>query len=217
MRRYFWRIGGMLSVALIASMALLATGCGSDDSDATGTEARFGNVIMTVPDPETGVYVSYDPPVTAQQPEARIRVYVEPESQVDDAEYPTLVIDPSTGDVMSDTLSAAEPELAEEVLASIRVVDANDRFGWPYDDVSSSRPTAIGNVSVTYPDPISGIRPFLRTVDCGGGCDSTEQLVFFNDGSSMTVDTATGDVTSFDVAPDDREAFTRLADSVTTD
>ena len=102
------------------------------------------------------------------------------------------------------------------MLASIRVVDATDHFGWPYDEVSSSQPPAIGNVSINYPDPISGIQPFLRIVDCAGPCDSPQQLVFFKDGSSMTVDTATGAVTSFNVAPDDREAFTRLAESVTT-
>jgi hypothetical protein len=215
MKRSFLFRAGLSGAALMVVTALLLAGCGLDDSDPPGNEARFGNVVLTVPDPESGTHVSYNPPVTADQPEPSIHVYVEPASGVDDAEYPTLVIDPWTGEVVSDTLSALDPGLVDDVLASIRVVEATDHFGWPYDEVSSSRPTAIGNVSITYPDPVSGIRPFLRTVDCAGPCDSPQQLVFSKDGSSMSVDTATGAVTSFDVAPDDREAFTRLAESVT--
>jgi len=190
------------------------------ESQEGTSDVRYGNVVLTVPKPGTSeVVVAHNPPATDAQPRWRIQVYVElpPEEGELKAEWPTLEIDSQTGEIVSDTLSAARPELANPILASLRVDASPPEAVWPYDGAAAPGDTQqFGNVQYYNPDPLSGIMVFVKYVFCvpeATACAS-RTLTFLNSQSSIDVSAIDGTVLSRSIESDDTEAFVRLAEAV---
>jgi hypothetical protein len=196
-----------------------ADGGRSGESQSTEREVRYGDVLLTIPSPDTGVIVAYNPPISSRQPNWIIQIYTKGDTRPGDGDelWPTMEIDSSSGAILSDTLSAALPDVAGDIVKSIQVVDRDTRQGWPYEQGSQATATTrVGQVEFISPDPLSGIRTGRRLVMCvptDPGC-APEQLVFSNERSSMSIDVRTGEVVGSKIDPRDRSAFERIADSV---
>ncbi len=212
--------GVLFGIALVTFVAGRAM---TSESQEGTIEVRYGNVILTVPQPGTSdLTVAHKPPVTDAQPRWRIHAYVEPPPEerdydAEDEQWPTLVIDSETGEVFSDTLSPARPDLAEPLLASLRVDTSPPSAGWPYD--ASAEPgekQEVGNVEYSSPDQSSGIMVWVAQGLCREGderCIATS-LGFTNTRSTIVLNAADARVFRRSVQDQDSEAFERLVAAV---
>jgi hypothetical protein len=210
MKRYLSTVGGLLVGAALVFVGLRALPGESQDADR---EVRYGNVVLTIPGGEPDLHVGHYPP---QRPGDGwlIRAYVEGprDLDADEEDWPVLVIDPETGGIVSDTLTAAHPAAAAAIIASLRV-ESEVPEAWPYgtSDAPAGR-RQVGNIEYAVPDPRSGIQTVLTKNLCPDGVPSCAPLTlgFTNGDSLLTLDADGGNVIERSVAPTDDAAFDRL-------
>src|SRR3989304_10618400 len=143
--------------SIIAAAAVLAVAVGlafwayaeGDDSAEAGMEVvRWGNVTVSVPE-GSGVAAARDfAPAELNPPDGgQMLVLIKGESR--------LAIDADTGEVIHDSVEAAERAAIDQVLATLEIKELDGKARpWPY---GSARPSTqrqqIGNITYIPPDP----------------------------------------------------------------
>lgn len=196
----------------------------SQDTGGGSGEMRWLNVIVDLPPQDSPLQVRGLFPPGPEKPRFVIQIYVERELTPGVQPAPQEVdIDAETGEVVSDTLSAAVSGQAvssqlQAVLDSVRVATGPPEV-WPYADEPppTGRPSKSGNLTFVLPDPASGILVAPMHVMCPASASdcASQYLTVFNGRSQMNIRADTGQIERPDrVLPEDREAFERYAASV---
>ena len=194
-----------------------------EEGPASG-QLRWLNVVVDLPPENSPLRVRRDMPHGPEKPRWLIQIYVEreltpgaePRSQM-------LEIDADTGEVATDTLTAAISDQAvsgqlSSVLDSVRI-DTGPPEVWPYVDETPRppEPAKWGNLAIIIPDPASGIVVSPATSDCLASATKCfpQWLGVFDGHSQMGIDAETGQIISLDrVTAEDMEAFERYAATV---
>ena len=208
-------IAAVALLAVAGGLAYWAYGPGDDSAEAGVEVVRWGNVTVAVPE-GSGVIVAreFEGPELNPPDGGPVLVLFKRESFPESI----VLIDAETGEVLQDTIQAADRAAIDRVLATLEVREFDSKTApWPYSD----RPPAVprerwGNITYAPPDPASGI--VVRTVltDYFDSRGSAPILHISNGRSGMGINAKTGLVNEATmlVAIEDEEAFQRFLSEV---
>ena len=201
---------GLFVLAVVGVIWLVWSQFGPGTTEGTQPRLRYVNISIAQPSGGSGLLVraDYAPPESIEKPGGGPVVVL---SDRESDAY--LVIDARTGEVLVDKFGPEQRAVVNDLIASVRV-ETRSAGPWPLGDVApiGSRLTH-GNIDYIQPDAGSGIFVLPGT---GDGPNGSGTFLFVHNGRSrMTVDGTTGEINMDLVLPEDRDAFERLAASVT--
>jgi hypothetical protein len=205
-----------ITLSALAALGLAAwlgwSALGPDGSASRERDFNFRNVALTLPPFDSELYVrQYSAPTdSAEKPGGGPVVLVIDRS---DAGSGQMVIDAITREVLSDSISGALRDEADDLRDSIRA-PTGDNALWPLADIEppSDDQEMWGGITFVEPDERSGI-----SVVVGDGVGPF--LTIYNGRSTMWASLSPNftdlelDMTT--VLPDDKDAFSRLAATIT--
>jgi hypothetical protein len=208
-------VAGVVTGAIVTPVLLRLPGSGATAQPQSSTTYRWLDTEITLPaSAAESVSVARMPP---PQPGMPWRLIV---SDIDDPKGGELHIDAQSSSVISDTLSASDPALADAIVASLRRVSDTPKV-WPYADQPVPAETLQwARVEVVKPDPASGIEMFVGSGYCRDRLQCVSEFIEVLSGSArMMLNAETGEVRvleTFDGAPvpePEYSAFMRWAES----
>lgn len=201
---------GLFVLAVVGVVWLGWSQFGPGTTEGTQPRLRYVDISIAQPSEESGLlaYADYAPPESIEKPGGGPVIVLS-----DRGSDAYLVIDARTGEVLVDKFGPEQRTVVNDLIASVR--EENRSEGpWPLGGAAplSSRLTR-GNIDYIQPDASSGIFVLPGSAD---GPDGGGTFLFIHNGRSrMTVDGTTGEINMDLVLPEDRDAFERLAASVT--